>query len=109
MDGLTYSSADVIEIFLITDKFIKTYMHDNEPLNSLLIQNKILASFINNKNIFSSIDYHNIENVSLTNHIILLVKSVISTFYNIKIKYKKKNETVSLRSFYNKLTLFKGQ
>jgi len=96
MGGLTYPSADVIEICLITDKFIKTYMHDNKPLNQLLIQSKILASFINNKNIFSSIDYHNIENGPLTNHVILLVKSVISTFYNIKIKYmcKKKNETI---------------
>jgi len=111
MGGLTYPSADVIKIYLITDKFIKTYMHDYEPLDPLLIQSKILASFINNKNIFSSIDYHNIENGPLTNHVILLVKSVISTFYNIKIKYmcKKKNETVSLRSFYDKLTLFKGQ
>jgi len=33
MSGLTYPSADVIEICLVTDKFIKTYMHDNQPLN----------------------------------------------------------------------------
>lgn len=63
MGGLTYPSADFIEICLTTDKFIKTYMHDNEPLNLLLIQSKILASFINNKNIFSSIDYHNIDSM----------------------------------------------
>jgi hypothetical protein len=37
MGGLTYPSADVIEICLITNKFIKTYMHDNQPLNPLLI------------------------------------------------------------------------
>lgn len=59
---LTYPSADVIEICLIADKFIKIYMHDNKPLNPLLIQSNILASFINNKNIFASIGYHNIQN-----------------------------------------------
>jgi len=109
--GLTYPSTDVIEICLVVEKFIKLHYQEHKPNNSLFIKNKILASFINDKNIFSSINYHNIENGPFSNHVILLIKSVISTYYDIKIKYlcRKQNEVVSLRTFYNKLTLFKGQ
>lgn len=109
--GLTYPSNDVIEICLVVEKFIKLHYQENKPNNSLFIKNKILATFINNKNIFSSINYHNIENGPFSNHVVLLIKSVISSYYDIKIKYlcRKQNEVVSLRTFYNKLTLFKGQ
>lgn len=109
--GLTYPSNDVIEICLVVGKFIKLHHQENKPMNSLLIKNKILASFINNKYIFSSLNDHNLEYSPLTNHVILLIKAVISTFYDIKIKYlcKQQNNIISFRTFYNKLTLFRGQ
>lgn len=109
--GLTYPSKDVIDICMVVEKYIKMFSLVNKPFNSLYIKNKSLGNFINNKQIFSSIDFHNVQNGPFTNHIILLIKSVILTFYNIKIKYlcKKQNEIISLRSYYNKLTLFRGQ
>lgn len=102
--GLSYPSNDVIKICILTEKIIKLYYNDIIKLNKLFIQNKTFAHFIDNE-VFTSLNSH--DNI----HTINLIKSIISTHYDIKIKYlcKKQNETVSLRSFYNKLTIFRGQ
>lgn len=85
-------------------------LNNLKNLNKLHIQNKTLNFFINNSRIFNNIKFHN-ENNPLNNHVILLIKSIISCYYDLKITYicKKKNETDSLRTWYNKMVIFKGQ
>ncbi|KAL4088958.1 hypothetical protein QTP88_024036 [Uroleucon formosanum] len=109
--GLTYLSADVINICIQTEKNIRSYEIDSlKKLTKLFIQNKTLQFFINDTTIFETIKFHN-ENDPLQNHVILLIKSVITSYYNIKIHhlFKKPNEKDSLRTWYNKIILFKGQ
>lgn len=107
--GLTYPSDDVVKICIVTEKFFKLYYEKH--LNKVVVITNVLKTFINNDQIFSSIDYHKDQNGPLDNHIILLIKAIISTYCDIKINYncRKQNETVSLRTWYNKLTIFKGQ
>jgi len=76
----------------------------------MLIITKIISS-LNNNNLFESINFHNDQNGPLENHVILIKKTIISAYCDIKFNYmcRKQNETISLRSWYNKLTIFKGQ
>lgn len=107
--GLTYPSDDVVKICIATEIYFKCF-HEKHVNKDVVITN-VLITFINNNSIFSSINYHVHQYGALDNHIILLIKSIISTYANIKINYncRKQNETVSLRTCYNKLTIFKGQ
>ncbi len=77
----------------------------------MLIITNVLKSFINNDSIFYSIKHHNDQNGPLDNHVVLLIKAIISVYSDIKINYlnRTQNETLSLRTWYNKLTLFRGQ
>lgn len=73
------------------------------------IQTKVLAqSSIS----FKSLKTHSEEMRNpLSDHCTLLIKSIATTYINLKINYilKSHNETPSLRQWYNKLTLFRGQ
>lgn len=109
--GLSYPSADVISICFHTEKILKSYDYQNKAINKLFIQSKVLTHFINNSRIFESLKYHSSEsNSPLSDHVVLLIKSITLTYVNLKIKFslKSHNETPSLRMWYNKLTLFKG-
>jgi len=108
--GLSYPSDDVILIALQTEKVMKSYSCDTKPLNKMLIVTKTLSYFCNNR-VFDSIYNHNSDNGPFSNHIILLIKSIINSYFDIKTHYlcRKKNETDSLRTWYNKMTLFRGQ
>lgn len=108
--GLSYPSDDVILIALQTEKFMKSYSSDTKPLNKMLIVTKTLSYFCNN-HVFDSIYNHNSDNGPFSNHIILLMKSIINSYFDIKTYYscRKLNETDSMRSWYNKMTLFRGQ
>lgn len=105
--GLSYPSDDVVLIYFETEKVLKSYNYQNKAINKLLIQSKILGNFINN-----SLKIHTTDcNSSLSDHLTLLIKSIVSNYINLKIKYSIKhiNEKPSYRMWYNKLTLFKGQ
>lgn len=81
-------------------------------MNKLQVQTHVLKQFIFNSNIFKTLKIHSAETESpLADHITLLIKSISSTYINLKINYslKKHNETPSVRMWFNKLTLFKGQ
>lgn len=108
--GLTYPSYDVIKLCIQTEKNMRSY-HDSKPINKNLIINKTLNCFINNSEIFKSIELHNYEYGPETNHVILLMKSIISAYFNLQTNYlcKKKSEVLSIRNWYNKMVLFKGQ
>jgi hypothetical protein len=73
----------------------------------MLIVTKTLSYFCNN-HVFDSIYNHNFDNGPFSNHIILLIKFIINSYFDIKTHYlcRKKNETDSLRTWYNKITLF---
>uniref|UniRef100_A0A2S2NNN9 THAP domain-containing protein 9 n=2 Tax=Schizaphis graminum TaxID=13262 RepID=A0A2S2NNN9_SCHGA len=110
--GLTYPSDDVILICLQTEKILKSYNYQNKAINKLFIQTKVLSHFMNNNSIFSSLKNHSTDSTSsLSDHLTHLIKSISLTYLSLKIKYsiKSHNETPSLRMWYNKLTLFKGQ
>lgn len=109
--GLHYPSNDVIQICVATEKYFKTYYYDKKQFNKMLIITNVLKSFINNDSIFYSIKHHNDQNGPLDNHVVLLIKAIISVYSDIKINYlsRTQNETLSLRTWYNKLTLFRGQ
>lgn len=109
--GLIYPSDDVIIICLQTEKILKSYNFENQKINSLYLQSKVLYHFYNS-NIFNSLKSHSSEsNSPLSDHVTLLIKSISSTYIKLKVNYnlKSHNETTSLRMWYNKLTLFKGQ
>lgn len=110
--GLTYPSEDVIFICFHTEKTLKSYDYQNKRVNKLFIQSKVLTHFIHNTSIFNSLKNHSSQsNSPLSDHIILLIKSITTTYINLKVRYslKKHNETPSLRMWYNKMILFKGQ
>lgn len=100
--GFTYPSDNVVKICLAIEKFFKFYQEKHK--NKVVVIKNILKIYINNDLIFSSIDYHKDKNGPLDNHIILLIKAIISTYCDIKINYncRKQNETQSLRTWYNK-------
>lgn len=106
--GLTYPSDDVMKICVTTEKYLKTYSENH--FDKMLVITKIFRSLNNNK-LFKSINFQNDQNRPLENHVILLQKAIISIYCDIKFNYmcRKQNETVSLRSWYNKLTIFKCQ
>ncbi|CAI6347902.1 unnamed protein product [Macrosiphum euphorbiae] len=108
--GLHYPSNDIVQVCVATEKYFKIY-YDKKPFNKMLIITNVLKSFINNNSIFNSIKHHNDQNGPLENHVVLLIKAIISTYSDIKINYfcRTGNETLSLRTWYNKLTLFRGQ
>lgn len=94
-----------------TEKNIRVYQSGLKPTNKLLVVNKTLNYFGFNSKIFESIKLHNFDFEPETNHVILLMKSIINSYFNLQINYlsKKISETESLRYWYNKLVLFKGQ
>jgi len=109
--GLNYPSDDVITICLQTEKFLKSFNYENHQVNTLFLQSKVLYHFFNS-NIFSSLKSHSLEsNSPLTDHVTLLIKSISFTYIKLKVNYnlKSHNDKPSLRMWYNKITLFRGQ
>lgn len=110
--GLLYPSDSVIDICFKSEKVLTNFNYTIKAINKLQIQSEVLKHFLYNSNIFASLKPHSIETRSpLTDHMTLLIKSITLTYINLKIYYtlKKHNETPSLRMWYNKLTIFKGQ
>ncbi|CAI6375743.1 unnamed protein product [Macrosiphum euphorbiae] len=110
--GLIYPSNDVIDICFKTEKTLKQFNYTHKAVNKLKIQTEVLGHFLFNSNVFEQLKTHSSETRNpLTDHITLLIKSITSTYINLKINYnlKSHNETPSIRMWYNKLTIFKGQ
>eukprot|EP00102_Acyrthosiphon_pisum_P024286 XP_016661496.1 PREDICTED: uncharacterized protein LOC107884274 [Acyrthosiphon pisum] len=110
--GLIYPSNDVIDICSKTEKTLKQFNYTDKAVNKLKIQSEVLGHFLFNSNVFKQLKTHSSETRNpLTDHITLLIKSITSTYINLKINYnlKSHNETPSIRMWYNKLTIFKGQ
>lgn len=109
--GLSYPSSDVIKLCVQTEKNMRSYQSGHKPINKLLVVNKTLKLCESNSKIFESIKFHNFDYEPEANHVILLMKSIICSYFNLQINYlcKKMSEAESLRNWYNKIILFKGQ
>lgn len=110
--GLIYPSNDVIDICFKTEKTLKQFNYTHKAVNKLKIQTEVLGYFLFNSNVFEQLKTHSSETRNpLTDHITLLIKFIKATYINLKINYNLKsyNETPSIRMWYYKLTIFKGQ
>lgn len=85
--GLSYPSSDLIKLCVQTEKCIRSYQLDLKPINKMIVVNKTLNFFVSNSKIFGSIKFHNFDYEPETNHVRLLMKSVISTYFNLQINY----------------------
>jgi len=106
---LNYPSDDVIIICLQTEKIMKSFSYQDKPIKTLFLQSQVLQNFYNS-DIFNSLKSHSLESTSpLSNHVILLIKSISCTYIKLKNNYnlKLQNENPSLRMWYN--NLFRGQ
>lgn len=109
--GLLYPHEDVIKICIETEKIVRVESSAEKKINKMKIINYILKKFIA-RPLFNHIEDHN-KNV-LDDHKMLLCKIIIDVFLTTRIKHVCKNLTVnskdsSIRNFYTKLILFKGQ
>lgn len=110
--GLMYPSKDVISICFKTEHFLKLFNYKQKTINRLEIQTKVLAHYLHSSNLFMSLKTHTQETYSpLADHCTLLIKSIATTYINLKINHmlKTQNETPSIRQWFIKLTLFRGQ
>lgn len=110
--GLAYPSDDVILICLHTEKILKNENYHNKAINHLQVQTKVLNHFLYNPRLFSTLKSHSVDSTSpLSDHVYLLIKSIAFSYIKLKVNYslKQHREKPSLRMWYNKLTLFKGQ
>jgi len=109
--SLIYPSKDVLNICFRTEKTLK-HNFSNKAINKLQIQSEVLVYFLYNSNIFKSLKTYSCKTRRpLTDHVIILIKSITTTYINLKINYSLKmlNEKPSIRMWYNKLTILKGQ
>lgn len=61
-------------------KTLKTFDYTNKAVNKLKIQSEVLIHYLNNSNIFKSLETHSSQTRSSFNdHIILLIKSIAAT------------------------------
>lgn len=110
--GLMYPSDDVLEICFETEKLLKMYNFETRAINTIAIQSKILNYVLSHRKIFKSLEFHSAEsNSPYSDHLTLLIKSISYTYVKLKINHclRARNENPSLRTWYNKLTLLRGQ
>ncbi|KAF0732914.1 THAP-type domain-containing protein [Aphis craccivora] len=96
--GLTYPSEDVILTCLHTEKILRSENYQNKAINTFKVQTIVLNHFLFNQTLFESIKSHSAD-----------AKSPLSDHVTLLINLKKQNEHPSLRTWYNKLILFRGQ
>lgn len=95
------------------EKIIKSEMLTSLPNVSTIsrIKNIILTEFLCS-DVFLDLNRHSFSQSAFNSHRILLNKSVIDKYLNIRIIYlgkSKTNKALSIRHQSNKLVLFKGQ
>lgn len=110
--GLMYPGNDVLEICFETEKLLKMYNFETRVINTIAIQSKILNYVLSHRKIFKSLEFHSAEsNSPFSYHLTLLIKSISYIYVKLKINHslRARNENPSLRTWYNKLILFRGQ
>lgn len=108
--GLCYPAKDVVAICEIAENFFrKNKIFSTKNLLHVLLQECLKKCL--GLNLFSQ-NPHFEDNNFLDNHYTLLIKAVASMYLKVRIHYsnKKLNEkSDTVRNYYNKLILFKGQ
>lgn len=114
LGGLLFPTQDVYDICLKTESFLKHHKklqgshyicNENEYK---VFQTKILKLFIAANN-FNILNHHYLEQPATFNHRILLIKSVIKYYADVRLHYVHKNIKTTNRQKYNKLILFQGE
>lgn len=117
MGGLYFSTKSVFDVCKATEIFIRKLINENDGkgLSSKysidFIQTKVLKVFINS-NIFEDLIMHSFESPAMLNHRLYLIRSIIETYANIKLRFVAnfdpgvKNK--SKRQKFTKLILFDG-
>ncbi|KAE9522390.1 hypothetical protein AGLY_017221 [Aphis glycines] len=110
--GLMYPSDDVLGICYQTEKLLKICNFETRAINTIEIQSNVLGYVLHHRKIFKSLQFHSAEsNSPFSDHFVLLIKAISYTYIKLKVNHslKNHNEKPSLRTWYNKLTLFRGQ
>ncbi|RVE47898.1 hypothetical protein evm_007412 [Chilo suppressalis] len=116
MGGLCFSSQDVFQICLKSEAVIKNHIKQklhivlSDPKEIAIIKNRILKSFLNRNDVFSSLNSHSLEQYPTFNHRLHLIRAIIEEFTNVRIHFAHKNNldfnTDYKRLKRNKLSLF---
>lgn len=105
-DGLIYPSQDVTSILMKVEKILKGVFQ--MQLRSELYYLHVFRFFMEHfdeSNLFKSNCEHD------TTHRLLLIKSIVQTYMDLRFKYygKKTTEKISFRSYFNKIILFRNE
>ena len=118
---LTTPSADVIDICKTSEKFFRQYVASSgsEGMSNTACHKLVqsVMKYYIDKNIFSSINDHMLQNEGYNNHLVLLLKSVVQKYLQVRYYYASKQYTAKLkeriksksRQVLNRLVIFSGQ
>lgn len=114
LGGLMYPSDDLIHICMELEITLRSYS-SNELLTTLMkekLQENIIQKFLN-KQIFLELSINH-DQIILEDHVTFLITKIVTQFYKLRMHHVCKsaihtNNQSYIRTFYNKLILFKGQ
>jgi DNA transposase THAP9 len=112
MQGLIFPSQDMFDVCLKSEMFIKkhmlqegcTYFTQNQWEGVKL---SVLKSFIYS-NTFETLCDHSREQAVISNHRVMLIKTIIDSYLTVRLHYLHKNTRITKRQKFNKLVLFDG-
>lgn len=117
MGGLYFSSKSVFDVCKATEIFIRKLINQNDGKGVSIkhsidfIKMKVLKVFIHS-NIFEGLIIHSFESPAMLNHRLYLIRSIIETYANIKLRFVAKFDpglqNKSKRQKFTKLILFEG-
>lgn len=115
LGGLLFPTQDVYDICIKTESLLKLHkkLNGNHYIRNeneyKVFQTKILKLFIES-NVFNNLNDHSLEQPATWNHKVLLIKSVIKYYADVRLHYVHKNvNKITNRQKYNKLILFQGE
>jgi hypothetical protein len=109
--GVTYPSKDVLKICQAAERAFRSCREVSGEKSYRLLQNAILSSFVENP-VFEDQADHGTDSGGLNNHRNLLLKLVVTSYLDVKfrkdVQVPTKN-SVSIRNFRHRLTIFEGK
>lgn len=113
--GLVYPARDVVCICNKSEQIFRRKIKESSNcmanFNILQVTNEVMSN-LNMRLLFTELNEHMLENSALENHLVLMTKSIILKYLNIRLSYYGKHisqQTNPVRNMYTKLILFKGQ
>lgn len=113
LGGLILPTKGVYDICVKTESFLRLqkklqgnhYIY-NETDNTVF-RGKILKSFVYS-NVFNNLNKHALEQPATWNHKILLIKTIVQCYSDVRLHYIHKNVKRTSRQKFNKLIIFQG-